>query len=571
MALEQISLLILLCGLLAVFLADRFRMEVVALSGLALGIVLGLVHPTVAFSGFANPAFITVVEILLVVKVLARTGLVERLSARIASLELGPTGLLAVICSLTALLSVFMNNIGALALMIPVAFGVCRASDINPRLVLMPIAFAALLGGLCSVVGTPANLIVSQQLEAATGEGFAFFDYAYAGLPAALAGLLVLCLVAPRLWPSEGEGPAQIDQPSRSVLAEVGVPDRSPFVGEPPAKLPFVLHGVERGGQRFFLPRVEQLCAGDRLLVEIDHARLTELVEAGALDPMQGSTGGRAAQAVVMPESTVVGSRIGTLESLAMRGIAVRGVALQSPRIEGGFADLQLSIGDVLYLQGEPEALREALDETEMLALESGDPQYRGLPDWRPLGIFLAGVVVAATGWTSPHIAFGLIVLVLAMGGWLNLREGLSELPWPVLIMLAAMIPLGEAVETTGTAALMAEALLSVLPSGVLFLLAAMLALAIIVTPFVNNASTAIVLGPIAIGVAQGAGLPPEPLLLAIALGISIDFLTPFGHHNNVIVMGLGAYRFVDFLRLGLPVTLAAAACGMVALIVFWL
>ena len=163
------------------------------------------------------------------------------------------------------------------------------------------------------------------------------------------------------------------------------------------------------------------------------------------------------------------------------------------------------------------------------------------------------------------------MVLTLALAGWLNLREGLADLPWPVLIMLAAMIPLGEAVETTGTAQLMAEGLLSVLPSAEIYLVASVLLLAIIITPFVNNASTAIVLGPIAIGIAQSTGLPPEPFLLAIALGVSIDFLTPFGHHNNMIVMSLGGYRFTDFIRLGTPVTLAAALIGVVALISFWL
>lgn len=574
LALEQLLLVVLLCGMLVVFLVDRFRMEVVALTGLALGVLFGLVGPADAFAGFANPAFITVVEILLVVKVLSRSGLLERLSARIVALRLGPTGLLATLCALTAALSVVMNNIGALALMIPVAFGVCRASDLNPKFVLMPVAFASLLGGVCSIVGTPANLIVSQQLALATGTGFSFFSYAVAGLPAALAGIAVLCLLAPRILPVTGSGaatPAPPSLPSRSVVAEGVVPAGSPLVGASPAGLPFELHAVTRAGKRQFLPRVAVLEAGDRLLIGIDHSRLARLRADGAFDLGAGPPDGVSLQAVVMPESTVVGSRIATIEALAARGIVTRAASLQSPRIEGGFADLQLSIGDVLYLEGEPDLLREALEETEMLALEAAESVRTDPPDWRPLCVFLGGVALAAFAPVAPQIAFGLVVLALALAGWLNLRDGLANLPWPVLIMLAAMIPLGEAVETTGTARLLADLLLSALPSTDLPLIASVLLLAVLVTPFVNNASTAIVLGPIAIGIAQAAGLPPEPFLLALALGVSIDFLTPFGHHSNMIVMGLGAYRFADFLRLGLPVTLASAMTGLAALVGLWL
>ncbi|NMG39722.1 cation transporter [Chelativorans sp. ZYF759] len=571
MALEQTLLIILLCGMLVVFLLDRFRMEVVAVSGLALGVLLALVQPANVFSGFANPAFITVVEILLIVKVLSRTGLLEQMAERIVALHLRPTALLSLMCGVTATLSVFMNNIGALALMIPVVFSVCRASHLNPQLGLMPIAFAALLGGMCSVVGTPANLIVGQQLEAATGRGLAFFDFAYAGLPTALAGLLAICIWAPRVLPMSGESSEEPSSPSRSIFTEVEVPQNSSLADKPLAELPFIVHSVARAGQRLFMPRVATMAPGDRVLAEIDHMELSRLIEHGALRHRSASPGTLARQAVVMPESTVVGSRIGMLEQLSSRGIVVRAVALQSPRIEGTLDDLQLSIGDVLYLEGDAQERREALDDTEMLALESLGPDPRGPADWRPLGVFLGGVALAAFGFASPQLAFGAVVVGLALAGWLNLREGLSELPWPVLLMLAAMIPIGEAVETTGTARVIADGLLSILPAGDVTLVGAMLALAVIITPFVNNASTAIVLGPIAIGLANAAGLPPEPFLLAIALGVSLDFLTPFGHHNNMIVMSLGGYRFTDFIRLGTPVTLAAALIGVVALISFWL
>ncbi|WP_309084594.1 SLC13 family permease [Chelativorans sp.] len=192
MIFEQAAILLLLAGQLVIFASDRFRMEVVALGGLCLGILLGIVPGETAFLGFANPAFVTVVEILLIVPVLGRSGLLDRLAARLPAETLGHTGVLALLCVITAAISAFMNNIGALALMIPVVSSVCQSARIDRRQVLMPVSFAALLGGLCSIIGTPANLLVSQQLAAQTGEGFAFFDIAYAGVPTAVAGLAAI-------------------------------------------------------------------------------------------------------------------------------------------------------------------------------------------------------------------------------------------------------------------------------------------------------------------------------------------------------------------------------------------
>ena len=273
-----------------------------------------------------------------------------------------------------------------------------------------------------------------------------------------------------------------------------------------------------------------------------------------------------------MPESTLVGSRIRTIEGFAVRGIQVAAVAAQMPRIEGSLADLQLGIGDVLLLRGDEDAVREALEEAELLPLWPRPDKPVAAKPWLPVWAFAGCIVLAASEIAAPELAFGLVVLVLIAAGALNLRRALAELDWPILILLAAMIPLGSAVETAGAAAMMAEGLTSILPGDdAVLLVAAILALGVIITPFVNNASTAIVLGPIAISVATAAGLPPEPFLIAVALGASIDFLTPIGHHNNTIVMGLAGYRFMDFLKAGWPVTLAAFATGIAALWMFWL
>lgn len=566
---DQAAILVLLSGMLVVFALGRVRMEVVALAGLGVGLALGLVAPSHSFSGFANPAFITVVEILLIVQVVGRSGLLDRIAANLSTAKLGETGVLAILCCMGAAVSAFMNNIGALALMIPVIASIARVGGLDPRRMLMPVSFATLLGGLCSVIGTPANLLVSQQLAARTGQGFAFFDFAWVGVPVTLAGLAAILL-----WVRRPLGrsplPASLRSPpheGRRVVTEVAISPGSPFAGLPVADLPARIHGLRRKGVAVFFQRGEaRLAAGDVVLLEVELPQLDGWLAAGSL-ALEAPADGDRVEAVVMPESTVVGSRLGNMHGFLARGVRVVAVATQSPRIEGTLADLQLRIGDILYLQGEREAIDDAIDEAELLSLRPMTVRQPVAKPWFPVAVFGAGVLLAAFGLASPEIAFGLVVLVLAAAGVLNLRQGLAALDWPILLMLAAMIPLGLAVETTGAAGVLASSLLALLPAGEpLVLILATLMLAVAITPFVNNASTAIILGPIAIGIADSAGLAPEPFLIAVALGASIDFLTPIGHHNNTVVMGLAGYRFADFLRAGWPVTLVACVVGVAAL-----
>lgn len=574
---EQAAILVLLVGMLIVFALDRIRMEVVALGGLGIGLALALVTPAQAFSGFSNPAFITVVEILLIVQVLGRSGILDPLARRIPEIAGSETRILAVLCVVTATISVFMNNIGALALMIPVVTSVCRVKGLDARNMLMPVSFAALLGGLCSIIGTPANLIVSNHLAAATGEGFAFFDFAWVGVPAALAGILALLVWPRRVLERGAAGRRRLPPQSlRTLVSEIEVGAASPLVGMPVSETGLTIHAMRRNGANLLHQRPGTTVEpGDVLLVEIDLPRLQSLLAEGSVGLPEGRrdlAGMQHTEAVIMPESTLVGSRIGTLELLRSRGIEVIAVATQTPRIEGSLGDLQLSIGDVLYLAGDQEAIDDAVDEADILPLRPNPHAESVDARWMPATVFAGGIFLAAFGLARPELAFGLVVIVLAALGSLNLRKGLAELDWPILIMLATMIPLGFAVETTGAAAILADGLMAVLPSdGALAVSAAMLILAIVITPFVNNASTAVVLSPIAIGIASASGIAPEPLLIAVALGASIDFLTPIGHHNNTIVMGLAGYRFGEFLKVGWPVTILVAAVAITAVSMAWI
>lgn len=575
MIFDQIAIIALLAGMFIAYALDRFRVELVALSGLAIAFVAGLVPLDSVFSGFSNPAVITVAEVLLVVSVLARTRAVEGFASFILARAQGERPVLAILCVAGAGVSVFMNNIGALALMFPVTLSVCSRLGVHPGRMLMPLSFATLLGGMCSLTGTPANLVVNEWHIAETGGGFDYFSLGSIGGPVAIAGIVWLIFASPRLFcRGTAAAPPDLVQPG-SLLVQLDVPASSKLIGMAVADLAraydIEVHDVFRNGAHVFARRDAILiAAGDALLAEADLAVIDRLADAGVVlfDP----SGKERLEAVVTPESYLIGSRIGDLATLSDQGVTVIGLASRRRRIEGTFGDLQISLGDVVVLAGGRQALREVANEAALLALLPRATRAPRPDAFRSTAIFAVGVVATALNFAPPEIAFGLVVLAMALTGSLRLREALQDLNWTIIILLACMIPLGSAVQNTGAARVIADAIVGTMPTTQpLAVTVVILMLATVITPFVDNVSVAAVLSPVAAGVATRAGMPIEPLLVAVAIGASLDFLTPFGHHNNAVVMGAAGYRFTDFPRLGLPLVGIGVITASVALWLMWL
>ncbi len=580
MTLEQAALLILLVAMLFLFSLDRLRMEVISIGGLLAGYVLGLYPSDAIFSGFASPVVITVVEILLVVQVLARTRLFDRLAERFVASGRPHLQVILGVSALTGFISIFMNNIGAFAITLPLALRLSTLMNIPRRQLVMPISFAALLGGLVSLIGTPANLLVSDALEKATGTGFRFFDFAYVGLPVAITGILLIALIVRRLF-SEPDEIAEAPAPAiRRIVVERSIPEHSPLVGvtltQCPERFGIQPYALIRQKAFVFGPLEQSVIEpGDILLAQGADSIFADLSASQALvqetHPHGLQPDFTSIEAVVMPESTIVGSRIASLEVFRNRAVTVSALSMRSPRIEGRFADLQLSIGDILVLEGPKTAIMEALEECECLPLASAAPSSSSSASWQPFAILACGVAASAFG-LRPDIALAFVVLALALPGYLNIRHAMADLNWPIIIMLAAMIPIGQAVATTGTAETIAIWLSLVIPvSQPLWGIALVLFLAIALTPFVNNATVAIVLAPIALEFAKAGQHPPQAYMIAVAAGASLDFLTPFGHHNNTLSMSIGSYRFGDFLRAGWPLTLAGYILALILIALFWL
>ncbi|NYT35228.1 SLC13 family permease [Rhizobium sp. WYCCWR 11128] len=581
MSFEQASLLILLLAMLILFSLDRIRIEVVSIAGLLSGHALGLYPAEQIFTGFASPVVITVVEILLIVQVLARARLFDSLAARFAAARPRDFTVIAGTSALAGFMSIFMNNIGAFAITLPVTLRLGTVLTIPRRQLVMPVSFAALLGGLVSLIGTPANLLVSDALAKATGTGFHFFDFAYVGLPVAIAGILLIAFRVQRLFPEPDETPSTTSPATRRIVVERRIPDVSPLIGvrlsDCPVRFGIKPHALIRDDNFVFGP-LDQLVIepGDVLLAEGADTVFAGLAATQALIADAHSHGLQPdfsrLEAVVMPESTLVGSRVRSLEVFHRRGIAVTALSMRAPRIEGRFLDLQLSIGDILTLEGPRIAIGEALEESECLPLASTAPSEPApLLSWRPFALFACGVAASAAG-LRPDIAFAGVVLVLALLNHLNIRQAMADLNWPIIIMLAAMIPIGQAVASTGAAETIAGWLSLVVPiTHPLFGIALILFLAMALTPFVNNATVAIVLTPIALEFARAGRHAPDAYLIAVAAGASLDFLTPFGHHNNTLAMGIGGYRFRDFLRAGWPLAVTSYGLALLLTGLFWL
>jgi len=466
---------------------------------------------------------------------------------------------------------------------LPATLRVSALLAIPKRQLIIPISFAALLGGIVSLIGTPANMLVSNAWANANGSGFRLFDFAYVGLPVAVVGIIMTAWLAPRLFPKkDGEAlSAEPVSPPRRRITERHIPPGSSLIGARLSDLPdrFSLqpHTLVRDGKFVFgTPDKLVVEAGDLLLAEADETVFDRLYSSGTLLPERHPSADSAdldyVEAVVMPESTLVGSRLHSLEVFSSRDVTISALSMRSPRIEGRFADLQLSIGDILVLEGEQRAIAEALEECECLPLASQPPSRMSASSWQPFAIFAAGVAATAFELVTPDIAFAGVVLVLALLNYLNIRQAMADLNWPIIIMLGAMIPIGSAVATTGTAQLIAAALGSMVSLAEPAVgVALVLFLSMLLTPFVNNATVAIVMSPIAVAFAAAGHHSPSAYLIAVAAGASLDFLTPFGHHNNTLAMGIGSYRFSDFLKAGAPLTVLSYSLTLLLIYLFWL
>ena len=589
MSFDQTVVFAILAGMVALFVWNRLRYDLVALSGLIAAVASGVVPVGAMFEGFGDPVVVIVASALVLSAGVGKSGSIGRAIRRLEPF-MRTTGRQVLVLTLgVTVLSSFMKNIGALAILLPVALQVAGRSGTPPSRLLMPMAFGSLIGGLVALVGTSPNILVSRVREEVLGAPFAMFDFAPVGLGIAVAGLAFLA-VGWRLLPSDRTGlvPAASAFEVEPYLSEVRLPAASPLVNRTVAELEALAGGsvsvvaiVREGGRRYIPAEHWTLFAGDVLVLQSDPHSLRAIVEEAGLH-----LGGRdrpsarslpasdigVIEAVVAPHSRMVGRSTAELQLRSRYAASLLAISRGGQDITSRLRHVKFRPGDVLVLQGGLASMAGVLRDLGCLPLVDratglGQPRQ----DHLPLVILAVAMATVALGLVPVAAAFFAAAVLVVLLGVLTPDEAYGALDAPILVLLACLIPVSDAVGSTGGAALIADGLAAV--AGVLPPVGAVsvvMVAAMALTPFLNNAATVLIMAPVGVSLAQKLGLNPDPFLMAVAIGSACDFLTPIGHQCNTLVMGPGGYRFGDYWRLGLPLSAIVVAVATVLVPLVW-
>ncbi|WP_159950073.1 SLC13 family permease [Rhizobium sp. 18065] len=585
MTYEQILAFGVIAAMMAAFLWERFRYDVVACAALVSSVALGLVSPAEAFAGFSDDIVIIVGSALVVSAGVARSGVVDLAIKRFfPSLESVRAQMLLLLLTVTVL-SAFIKNIGALAIMMPVAFQFARRSNVSPSIFLMPMAFGALLGGLMTQIGTSPNIAVSRLREEITGQAFTMFDFTPVGATLAVAGIIFLMFFYWLVPVRENQNPSlQEALESSHFSTEATLGRQSPYVGKTLHQLQQIASGevsatsILRGDTRLSPFPDVLLKVGDTLLLQGPSEALDRVVSQGSLTLAGGTVapnkGGDlvSVEAVISRGSSLIGQTARDLSLVHTYGVNLLAVSRQGKRIRERLGELTLRSGDVVLLQGLRQQMPAILTELGCLPLaERAILLGTSRNVLVPLAILFVAMGATALGLAPVGIAFFAAALAMVVFKVIPISEVYQSVDGPILVMLAALIPVSGTLRTSGASDVIAgwlSTLASSMPAwGAVALI---LVTAMAVTPFLNNAATVLVMAPIAASFAGGLGYQPEAFLMAVAIGAGCDFLTPIGHQCNTLVMGPGGYRFSDYPRLGLPLSVLVILVAVPTLLMVW-
>lgn len=591
MTTDQSIVFAILLGTLILFIWGRWRYDIVALAALLLVFIAGLVPAGEVFLGFGHPAVITVAAVLVISRGLLNAGVVDSLSRYLAQVGNNPTLQVAALTGIVILCSGFMNNVGALALLMPVAIWMSRQSRRSPSLLLMPLAFGSLIGGLTTLIGTPPNIIIATYRTQTGADPFGMFAFAPVGLGVAAAGLVFIALIGWRLSPrrdsgADGEGLFQI----QDYISEVRVPPKAKIVGqtlyhltsEMEKDMDAVVVGLVRGKQQKPAPAwYDVIEADDILLVEATSEDLQSLIDELGLELAENKTAHlgalesddiRVIEAVITPHSQMPGNTAAGMRLRSNFEVNLLAVARQGQRLKTRIGQTRFAVGDILLLQGKESSFKETLAALGCLPLaERGIRLFKPRNILMAVSIFGAAMVLASLNILPVQMAFLAAALTMIVVGLISANEIYDSIDWPIIVLLGAMFPLGHALETTGGAQLIAAKML--LLSGQLppwGSLAVLMISTMLLSNVVNNAAAAVLMAPIALSLASAMAVSADPLLMAVAIGASCAFLTPIGHQSNALVMAPGGYKFGDYWRMGLPLSVIVVVVAVPLIVLFW-
>lgn len=584
---DQLFLFALFAGVFAALLWGRWRYDLIAFSALLIAVVADLVPADKAFEGFGHPATLVVALVLVVSAGLTRAGVVMEITRRfvVAGRALGSH--IAIMGAVGMALSAFMNNVAALALLMPVDVEAARKAGRPPGQSLMPLSFATILGGMATLIGTPPNIIVATFRGDALGEPFRMFDFAPVGGVVAIVGLLFVALIGWRLIPQRAE--VTIRAGAAAYLAELVVAEGSDIVGKTMAALydeadragATVMALVRDRKRRYAVSRDRVIEAGDVILVEAPAEALDELRAGLKLDFADQrrksylsaeKAGYELTEAVVPADARIRGKTTESVGLIWRQRAVLLGISRRGQRIRGPLRKTRIRAGDILLLLTPGDTSAAVIDWLGCLPLaDQGVAMTRADKLWPAVGIFVAAIAAASFGLIDLPVALGIVVVGYVATGVVPLQDLYSHIEWPVIVLLGAMIPLGAALQSSGGTDLIARGLVDLshgAPAWVALLLLMVVTMSL--SDMLNNTATAIVAGPVGISMARSLDASPDPFLMAVAVASSCAFLTPIGHKNNMLILGPGGYAFGDYWRMGLPLELLVIAVGLPAILIFW-
>jgi di/tricarboxylate transporter len=588
--LEQWLVSAILLATLVLFVWGKYRHDVVAAIALGLCVLAGLVSAEDAFAGFGHPAVVTVAAVLVISDALRRSGVVDLIVQKILPYTEHPLSHILIMTSVVTVASAFMNNVGALALMLPVALATCSKHQRSPALILMPLAFGSILGGMTTAIGTPPNIIIAMMRAEVSGESFNMFDFSPVGVAIATIGVLFITLLGWRLIPAarlKRSSPEQLFAID-DYLTEVIVTADSGLVGRPVEDIDGlddssieVVGVAHRHGKTLSMRTGQLLNAGDILILQADPSEIQPLLDKNDLELITSADKTFAeltqgdltlVEGVIKKGSVLEGRDVPFLRRRSGSSLALVGLAREGQQIRRRLRREQFQAGDILLLQGPADDVDEQLSELGMIPLAErnlslGQPKKIAVA----LTIFSVAIALGVAKVLPLAIVFFLAVVVYLLLKILPVRNLYDAIDWPVIILLSAMIPVGSALQSTGLTQLLAAQVLSLTDGISVYLV---IGLVLVVTMFlsdiINNAATAVIMAPLAYGIAMGLGVSPDPFFMAVAVGASCAFLTPIGHQSNTLVLGPGGYAFGDYWRMGLPLEILIVLLAVPLILLVW-
>ena len=588
---DQNILFTLLFFVFVFLIWGRWRYDLVAFSALLIAAFAGVIPAGDIFSGFGHPAVVVIALVLIVSRGLSNSGVIELLSRYMldASRKLGAH--IGIMAGFAAVLSAVMNNVAALALLMPLDMQAAAKAKRSPALSLMPLSFASILGGMITLIGTPPNIVIAEYRGSVMGEPYGMFDFAPVGLAVAIVGVAYVALIGWRLIPvdrSKHNSAAELSHLG-DYLAEAAVAEDSPAIGQKVRDLDEIAQEndveivglIRRGERQPGMARRVEIRKNDVLVLKSTPEGIESIV--GALKLQYAGKNGKengvftsddsSLLEVVVPQGARIDGR--TAQSLRLmyrHGVTLLGVSRQGKRFTKRVQELEIQAGDILLLIGNKDKLDDITNWLGCLPLKERGLELKQRNKAGMAVLFFGGaVLLASVGVMYLPVALGIAVVLMVLTGIIPVRQLYDSVEWSVIILLGSMIPIGVALETSGGTGLIAAEIVNVAsdlsPAAVLVIL---MIVTMTLSDVMNNVATAVIAAPIAVNIANTLGVNPDPFLMSVAVAASCAFLTPIGHKNNTLIMGPGGYRFGDYWRMGLPLEILVIAIGVPMILWVW-